>query len=300
MTWTIVLAGGSGARLADESRRRYGYARPKQYCAFDGHGTLLDRAIGRARRFSAPEQIVVITTRAHRSEAREVLDGHPGVVHLEQPRGRDTTPGLLLPLLYVLSRGPDDPLLMLPADHHVESEALFAEAVGRAIDAVTEDPGRVAMLAAEPGSAPEDYGWVVPRVPGDPRSGVMGFREKPGAAEIEHLRAQGALVNTFVLVAKARMFAALMATRTPGWWRVLTGANGDAMRIEAAYDVLPSSNFSREVLEKIPHLLHLVTVPSDAGWSDVGTPARLARAFTPEHASIRQSTEEGHHPPRAR
>lgn len=279
MPWTIVLAGGEGTRLSDESRRRFGYARPKQFCDFDGRGTLLDRTLRRARAISAGSRIVVVTTRKHRAEADRVLEAHPDVVRVEQPANRDTTPGILLPLLHVLDWDPGAPVLLLPADHHVTDEAVFARAARRAVEVVREAPQRIAVLGADPAGALEDYGWLVPAGPG-PEAPVGAFREKPGPEELVALCRGGALVNTFVLAARARMLASVLATHAPGWWRTLTSMRlGDAL--EAAYDVLPSANFSKDILEKIPHLMSIVPLAAEAGWSDIGTPARLARAMPP-------------------
>lgn len=278
MTWTIVLAGGSGTRLAEVSRRRYGYARPKQFCDYDGGGTLLDRALDRARRHSVDARIVVVTTRAHRFEAEQALAAHPEVVWLEQPRGLDTTPGILAPLLHVRAADPDAEVVLLPADHHVLDERVFAGAVRRGLDVARAAPGTLAVLGAEPAGSVEDYGWLVPSS-AEPGARVLSFREKPAAAELDALRRAGAVVNTLVLVGSARAFASSIAAHCPGWWRALRAAGADADRIEAAYDVLPASNFSRDVLENVTDRLRIVVVPATAGWSDVGTPARLEDAF---------------------
>jgi hypothetical protein len=39
---------------------------------------------------------------------------------------------------------------------------------------------------------------------------------------------------------------------------------------------MPSSNVSNDVLEHLPDHLRIVPLPDAAGWSDVGTPERLA------------------------
>jgi mannose-1-phosphate guanylyltransferase/mannose-6-phosphate isomerase len=277
MTWTIVLAGGNGTRLLEESRRRFGVARPKQFCDFDGNGTLLSRTIERARRFSAGSRIVVITTRDHRDEAERALADHPDVVRIEQPRGKDTTPGILLPLLHVLAWDPAAPVVLLPADHHVAQERIFSAAIHDALDVVRNEPRRRAVIGAEPTDMIDDYGWLLPDGDG-PNPGVAAFREKPAPDERARLHAQGALVNTFVLAARARTLGAVIASRAGGWWRTLTNMR-HGMRLEAAYDMLPPSNFSRDVLERIPERLALVPLAAEAGWSDIGTPDRLARAL---------------------
>lgn len=80
-----MLAGGSGTRLAEVNRRRFGHARPKQYCDYDGNGTLLDRALQRARAWSRPSETVVVIAEAHGAHADEVP--HPGFVSELQEKG---------------------------------------------------------------------------------------------------------------------------------------------------------------------------------------------------------------------
>src|SRR5690606_9944919 len=103
--WGIVLAGGVGSRLGKEAVRRYGYPRPKQFCDFDGRGTLLEQTISRALYLVPEERVVVVTTHPWSDqEAVECLEPFPRILHVRQPTGRDTGPGILLPLLRVLER----------------------------------------------------------------------------------------------------------------------------------------------------------------------------------------------------
>src|SRR6185436_5545322 len=154
-------AGGDGNRLASASIRRYGYARPKQYCDFDGRGTLLDRTLSRAAHISEEGRIVVVTTRAHRDEADEVLARWPAVARVEQPRNADTTAGIILPLLHVLSQDPGATVVLFPSDHQVRDEVAFVRAATRAA-MVASVRDCVVLLGAEPDGPEEDYGWIVP------------------------------------------------------------------------------------------------------------------------------------------
>jgi hypothetical protein len=50
----------------------------------------------------------------------------------------------------------------------------------------------------------------------------------------------------------------------------------DKQELEEVYARMPSSNVSNDVLEHLPDHLRIVPLPDAAGWSDVGTPERLA------------------------
>ncbi len=292
MNWVILLAGGAGTRLADESLRRYGYARPKQFCDFGG-GTLLELTLFRARRFAPDRRIVVITTRQHRRDACPIMTRHPRVCHLEQPRNRDTTPGLLLPLLHIRALDPAATVIVMPTDHAVADEAAFALAVEHALEVVASHEDAIALLAAEPSGLDADYGWLVPA----PRSGaapagspgsdtekwppVASFREKPLGDEIPRLRAAGALLNTFVFAARAATLEHAFQRWAPAYFEGILATHREPSLLEVTFDLLPSSNFSRDVLERMAEQLRIVPLPPSAGWSDIGTPERLASVRWP-------------------
>jgi len=279
--WTIVLAGGDGTRLASTCIDRFGYARPKQYCDFDGRGTLLDRTLARAAQVSDEDHIVVVTTRAHRREADEVLSRWPAVARVEQPRNADTTAGIVLPLLHVLAQDPGATIVLFPSDHQVRDEPVFVRAAVRAAD-VASTRDCVVLLGAEPDGPEEDYGWIVPEAAETSDVVVERFCEKPPREEIDSLLESGALLNTFVLAAPAYRLVDLVATYVPVVWSLLSGAWGSADALERAYETLPRSNFSHDVLE---HAQQLRVLPVSAGWSDIGTPYRLRREVLHDAAS---------------
>lgn len=289
-TFVVVLAGGDGRRLQEAARARYGYARPKQFCDFDGTGTLLDHTLARARRLVPNERILVVTSRAWRREADEVLRAWPGVAQVEQPRNLDTTPGLVLPTLRVLGIDPGASVVMLPSDHHVADDVAFTRSLAEAVIQSRGVPERLVLLGARPDRVEDGYGWIVPRRDGSGALAVGAFREKPPRAEVERLCAEGALINTFVMVGRARTLGGLFARHTPGWWRALGRAAGDPELMEAVYETLPASNFSRDVLEAAVSDLSVMPL-RDSGWSDVGTVDRLRRALVdPMQASLAVAT----------
>jgi mannose-1-phosphate guanylyltransferase len=274
-TWAIVLAGGDGTRLEAECTKRYGYARPKQYCDFDGGGTLLHRTIARALSVVPEHRIVVVTTRRHRAEADETLSRWPSVRRVEQPRNADTTAGILLPVLHVLASDPCATILLLPSDHHVRDDGAFQCALARAAELAGSSRDGLVLLGAEPERAEDGYGWIVPGVggPGGSRE-VERFREKPPMEEVSALLASGALLNTFVVAGAIEVVVELISRHVPGTWARLSSAWWSDERTARAYDELPPSNFSHDVLERATALR---VVPVAAGWSDVGTPDRLRR-----------------------
>ena len=278
MDHVIVLAGGEGKRLEDLARARYGYARPKQFCDFGEGMTLLERTIARATRLVDPDRVVVVTTATHHAEADECLARTPGVRRVEQPRNRDTLPGLILPILSILERDSKARIVVLPSDHAFTDDAAFVRCVRCALADLGRCPFELILLGAKL-DAPEDgYGWIVPSMPPVYPPRVSGFWEKPAATELPALIARGALANTFVMVGEAWTFAELILRQSPFWFHAVRDAMDDPDLLARAYDTLPSMSFSEVVLEAALGALRVLPMPA-VGWSDVGTPERLERSM---------------------
>jgi mannose-1-phosphate guanylyltransferase len=94
------------------------------------------------------------------------------------------------------------------------------------------------------------------------------------------LFASGALWNTMVLVTRAGTLADRFRRHLPDLSNVfdiasqLPAAERDAF-LDRAYAALPRYDFSRDLLAAVDGL-SLVVWPNAMGWSDLGTPDRLA------------------------
>jgi len=280
--WVVILAAGEGKRVKDLTRDRWGLPAPKQYSLVGGRSTLLDATLERAKKIAPPERIVAVVARQHRrwwlSELAELPRGNVIV----QPENRGTAAGILLPLLWVTEHDPDARLVILPSDHGVTSEETLHNAI---TDAVACSPGsdsEMVLLGVEPKGPETDYGWVVPRpkANGSLRP-VASFREKPDTAGAAALFEQGALLNSFILIAGGRFLLDLFETSLPQLWRsfqpVFDGTRkGPWIEQDLArlYDSVPTLDFSKDLLEQAADSLWVHSVPA-CGWLDLGTPERL-------------------------
>ncbi|HEY0554972.1 MAG TPA: sugar phosphate nucleotidyltransferase [Thermoanaerobaculia bacterium] len=277
--WGIVLAAGQGSRLqgittvGDE-------AVPKQFCALHGDVSMLRRTLQRAARLVPDPHIKVVVAAEHRKWWERELADLARTSVVVQPSNRGTAAGILLPLTPILRQDPEGVVVLLPADHHVGREWILQAALDQAVATVRTSPDRIVLL----GMTPEDekdseYGWIVPG--GDPSSGpaaVRRFREKPPATETAALLAQGALVNSFVVVARVRTLHALYEERLTDLAALFRRWRGGAASLRSLYERIPSRDFSRELLEPCADRLWVVPVPP-CGWTDLGTPARVARCL---------------------
>ena len=280
--WAVVLAGGEGTRVSALTRGAAGEPVPKQYCAFGSDEPLLRWALRRAAAIVPRSRILVVVAEHHRRFWRHTLIDLPRENIIVQPRNRGTAPGILLPVLdIVLHRDRDARVLVLPADHHVGSEAvlrraLFAAGHGgppserAARTAGHGRGGRRSRVRLDPAFLPPVEG---------PSSCAFVRREAfPGERAVKW-RASGALVNSFIFASRGRTLVRLYEDALPELLRpfvpvVLAGDREE--RLRELYDEIPSRDFSRAVLERCAASLAVLAVPP-CGWSDLGTPSRLER-----------------------
>ena len=122
----VIMAGGSGTRLWPLSRA----AHPKQFLRLHGEDTMLQATVKRLSGLDIQASIT-ICNEEHRFFVAEQLReiDKLGSIILE-PVGRNTAPAIALAAL----TAKDDPLLLvLAADHVIQDEDAFREAVIRAI-----------------------------------------------------------------------------------------------------------------------------------------------------------------------
>ena len=94
--WGVVLAGGSGTRLASLTRALYGFDLPKQFACIHGSRSLLQLTLDRISPVVAPSRTVVVVTREFEALAREQLESYPEVDLAVQPANRGTAPGMFV------------------------------------------------------------------------------------------------------------------------------------------------------------------------------------------------------------
>ena len=294
-TWAIVLAGGDGLRLRGLTADAHGQTVPKQFCSVDGGASLLEMAVARAQRLVPPERILASVTDSHQVWWRDDLSRIPADNIVRQPTNRGTLVGVLLPLLELFARDPSARLIVIPSDHLVLDEIVFERAIRSALDDLDERPDSIVLLGMEPETADPDFGWIVPDRSSaiDPRR-VARFAEKPGRTEAGRLRRQGALLNSFVFTAYVWPLIELCERlQTVQYWSLRLAhwnRSGSSDGLFETYAKLPSGDFCRDILSRIPDALAVRKVPL-CGWSDIGTPGRLAhwlgRRRPPRHAGRR-------------
>jgi len=310
--WAIVLAAGEGSRLRALTTQRCGHCVPKQFCSLHGGPTLLDEAILRASKVVPAHRICPIVAEQHSFWWKPLVNRFPPGNVIVQPANRGTAIGILYSVMYILARDPRAHVVLLPADHFVREEATLQRALQASIECVQRDPRSPVLLGLEPDEAESDLGYIVPG-PGDSNGSrrVQRFVEKPPPQVATALIAQGALWNTFIIAAAgqalidaffAERFAMVIAqiekflNRTTRDGRTTPRAWSDLTSI---YETFPVVDFSRDILAGREAELRVVEA-SACGWSDLGTPKRVAETLArlqPHHWTYEDAPESDLHTP---
>ena len=282
--FNLVLAAGSGKRLAGVTG-----GTPKQFWRFDGRRTLLEYTLDRCAPLASPERTRIVVDAGHASFVARLPQLARRAAILRQPMDRGTAAGVLLGLIDVLCADEDGVVMLMPSDHGVQRTGGFLSGIRRASLYVHAGLTDVVLFGITPDSADGDYGWIMPGEPAATRGfqTIASFIEKPPAPLAHALFSTGAVWNTMVLVARASALAALFCKELPDLWHVFEPARhmGERRRDEyfqQLYTGLPAYDFSRDVLARADGLA-LYTWPATLGWSDLGTPTRLAR-WSGEHS----------------
>ncbi|HKE94179.1 MAG TPA: sugar phosphate nucleotidyltransferase [Povalibacter sp.] len=297
-TWALVLAGGEGSRLRQLTTTRSGTAVPKQFCSLAGGHTLLEEAITRAHGVVTGERICTIVAHQHRRWWSTMLAEQPGRNVIVQPRGRGTGFGILYSVLHIAARDPQARILVLPADHHVRDELILRQGLRIALNRVEQGRDCPVLVGLEPDRIDPELGYILPGTrDASGTQTVARFLEKPDFTLANTVVGEGALWNTFIFAASAQALINLFMDRYAALALEMQVIVSRALQADALggawpllvdlYERLPMLDFSSDVLQGNERNLRVLRVP-DCGWSDLGTPGRVAeilRHLPPEYPS---------------
>ena len=280
----VILAGGEGTRLWPLSRRHC----PKPLIRLFKERSLLQETLSRCAGLppgAGAGPPVIVCNEAHRFIVAEqaAATGEDKSLIILEPAGRNTAPALSVAALTQLRQGQDPILIMMPADHFVEDEDAFNQAMETGV-ALASD-GFMVAFGARPAHASADYGYIRRgaelKTTGSPAAfRLAGFKEKPAAAQArECIESGDYLWNSGIFATRASAWMAALEALQPAMRQACelacrNGAeDGVFFRLEErAFMDCPSDSVDYAVMEKLGEtaLLQAAVVALDAGWADVG------------------------------
>ena len=270
MITPVIMAGGSGSRLWPLSRSLY----PKQFLALTGEQTMLQETLQRLSNLEVNAPLV-ICNEEHRfivAEQLRALD-KKGSIILE-PVGRNTAPAIALAAEVTVND--NDPLLLvLAADHVIQNNQAFTDAVKNAIP-LAED-GKLVTFGIVPTQAHTGYGYIKRGNSVSDSSGydVNAFVEKPDSQTAANYLESGEYYwNSGMFLFKASRYLTELQKYRPDIFTACKKAlehtthDQDFVRLDAeAFAICPDESVDYAVMENTNDA---VVVPLDAGWNDIG------------------------------
>jgi mannose-1-phosphate guanylyltransferase/mannose-6-phosphate isomerase len=266
--YPVLLAGGSGTRLWPVSRELY----PKQLAKLVGRDSLIQSTIRRLVPPFSPERLRVVCGEPHRHEIARHMEevGLPadGKIICE-PMGRNTAPAILLAVLQAVPAGQDAVLAVFPADHVIRDLQGFHLKLAAAVELAAQ--GRIVTFGITPHYPETGYGYVE----GGERFAngalvVRRFVEKPDLDTARgYLAAGNFFWNSGMFAFRASVILEEFRAHQPQLLQSLQRLCRPGRTISAQdYHRLPDLSIDYAVME---HTGLGVVLPSDFGWSDIGS-----------------------------
>lgn len=277
MLISVVLSGGAGTRLWPVSREGY----PKPFMKLADGESLLLKTYRRAAAVGAKD-ILTVTNRDYyfMSKDEMALAQVDASAHfLLEPAGRNTAPAVAMAAQMVAERhGPDALMLVLPADHLIQNQAAFAQAVARAQTLALQD--KLVTFGIIPTGPETGFGYIETGADVDDGKQVVRFVEKPSLDKAREYVDSGRFVwNSGMFCFKAGVILQELAAHasdvdaaTRACWQATRAASEDNLAMAEipaeAFAEVPDISIDYAVMERSSNV---VVVPGDFGWSDIGS-----------------------------
>lgn len=275
-TYVAIMAGGIGSRFWPASRAE----RPKQFLNILGTGkSLLRMTFERFLHVCPAENIYVVTNARYRDLVKEHLPELGDQQILGEPSRNNTAPCVAYTAFKLHALNPEANLVVAPSDHIILQEAEFIRQVKKGL-AFTAKNKALLTLGIQPSRPDTGYGYIeLGAVAQNGIHRVASFREKPDRETAQaYLDSGQYLWNAGIFIWKVEHLLAAFQQYAPEIYRIL-GAGSDTYNtpreqefVDAAYPTTPNISIDYAIMEKATNVY---TLPSDFGWSDLGTWASL-------------------------
>ncbi|MAS15578.1 MAG: mannose-1-phosphate guanylyltransferase/mannose-6-phosphate isomerase [Nitratireductor sp.] len=290
----VIISGGAGSRLWPLSRE----AHPKPFIELPDGSTLIGRTYKRAAQLNGVDTVVTVTNRDHlflTSDAYEASSApETANTFLLEPFGRDTAAAVALATIHVAEAHDEDTLLLiLPADHLIDDEGAFENAVQEAAKFASQQ--RITTFGIKPEGPETGFGYIECH-----EHDVRRFVEKPDLETAKQYVESGNFFwNSGMFMFPAGLMRNAMQELCP---EVLSAAEAayhsskvSTSTLRTTHEVgsevfsaVPSISFDYAVMEKAANV---ACVTLDCGWSDIGSWAALSEVHPSDERGNRVSGE---------
>ncbi|MEW5738474.1 MAG: mannose-1-phosphate guanylyltransferase [Myxococcota bacterium] len=266
----VIMAGGSGTRFWPLSRA----AKPKQFLALATKRPLITETLARVAGVAGVKDTFVVCGAAHAKAVQQALPKLPKANVLVEPVARNTAPAIALATAHVARYSPEGVVVVLPSDQHVANVGAFEASLAHAVDVARG--GHIVTLGIRPTRPETGYGYIrLGEALSSTARKVAAFVEKPDRPTAESYLVSGEyLWNAGLFVFRADVMLKAFAQHLPELSarldviRAALGTKKEKAVVTREFPKLPSISIDYGVAEKAENI---AVVPSDCGWSDVGS-----------------------------
>jgi mannose-1-phosphate guanylyltransferase len=280
------MAGGIGSRFWPASRT----ATPKQFLDILGVGKSLIRlTFERFLKLCPAENIFIVTNEMYRGLVKEHLPELTDNQILCEPSRNNTGPCVAYTAFKLQALNPDANFVVAPSDHVILKEDAFIENLRKALTFTAEHDALV-TLGISPTRPDTGYGYIHFQREKDLGGvhKVYSFEEKPVLEKAQSFLSSGDyLWNAGIFIWSAKTILKAFETYSPDIYQILAAGSPyyntekEQEFINENYPKTPNISVDYAIMEPSPNIY---TIPSDIGWSDLGTWASL-HAESPHDAA---------------
>lgn len=301
-TYVAIMAGGIGSRFWPASREE----RPKQFLDILGVGKSLIRlTFERFLQLCPADHIFIVTNKQYAGLVKEHLPELTDNQILTEPSRNNTAPCIAYTAFKLQALDPEANLVIAPSDHVILKEEAFIQTLKTGLSFTAKEDALL-TLGITPTRPDTGYGYIEiapppfktmtsvyinfeESVPAEEIPDieewelrvrkVTAFKEKPDRATAEQYLASGNYYwNAGIFVWKVSSLLNAFKQHASEIHRILAAGmphyntTQEQAFIDEAYPTTPSISVDYAIMEKAENVY---TLPSDFGWSDLGTWASL-------------------------
>lgn len=282
----LIMAGGGGTRFWPLSRS----GTPKQLLNLSGRDLMINETVDRMSMIIGKSNLFIIT--AEMQAPSMILATQCRVFPeniLMEPVGRNTAACIAYSAMKISALYGDGIMVITPSDQYIRDDVKYAETLRKSVN-IAEEHDKLITVGIKPTFPATGYGYIgYADAPAEIAKPVLEFREKPDEAVAEEYIRQGHYVwNSGMFIWKASLILRKIQQYVPDIYEKLAQIQ-KVMNTPAEQDVLHrlypeirNISIDYAVMEPSAREGDVLVIPSEFGWSDVGSWDMMDVLHTPD------------------
>jgi mannose-1-phosphate guanylyltransferase len=270
--FALIMAGGQGTRFWPWSTAE----NPKQFLSVVGNEPLLTQTYKRLQKFINKKNIFIIADGKYLKNVRQCLPGFPAANYISEPAPRNTAPALIQANIVLSRIDPQANLLVVPADHFIPDERIFAGQMTAALDYASNRC--IITSGIKPKEPHTGYGYIQFSENKAAKTGsadfhdIIQFKEKPDRkTAIQYIKSGNYFWNSGMFVYKLAYFKEFFKQYAPYYYKqyaALERMDKNSGGFARIYKAIKPESIDYALMEK---LKETVMFKSKYSWNDVGS-----------------------------